>query len=193
LALFAIATATALFPSVAKAIKNDEEDRALTLLKRSFWLLLFLLGSATLAGVILAQEILWLLFERGNFTHTDTQNTALVLQMYMIGLLFWGTSKLFSLWLYAKHRQNEAAKIATFSLIANIVFSLALIYPLGAAGLALASSVAGLVQLALLAKSFGKRRLLALLNDRFAIYVPILLSFIGGVLLILKKVLHAYL
>ena len=193
LALFAIATATALFPSVAKAIKKDDENTALTLLNRSFWLLLFLLGAATLGGIILAHEIVWLLFERGSFTQNDTQNTALVLQMYMVGLLFWGLSKLFSLWLYAKHRQKDAAKIATYALAANIAFSIALIFPLGAAGLALASSVAGAVQLGLLAKSFGKKRLLALLNNRFAIYVPAALSLFGLFLFLLKKVLHAYL
>ncbi len=193
LALFAIATATALFPSIAKALKKEDEEVAIKLLKKSFWLLLFLLGAATIGGAVLAKEVVWLLFERGSFTHQDTLHTALVLQMYLIGLLFWGLAKLFSLWLYATHRQKEAAKIATYSLITNIIFSLSLIYPFGAAGLALASSLAGATQLALLAKSFGKKRLLALLNDRFAIYVPVALVIVTGVVFILKKVIDAYL
>ena len=192
LALFAIATATALFPTVAKSLKNADEQRAYIHIKKSFWFLLSLLSFSTLGGIILAKEIVWLLFERGSFSHHDTLATALVLQMYLVGLLPYGLAKLFSLWLYAKERQKEAAKIATYSLLTNILLSLALIYPLKAAGLALASSIAGVVLFWMLVRSFGTQRFLSLLKDRFAIYVAFALAAETVILLYIKRLLDAY-
>jgi len=154
LALFAIATATALFPSVSKALAKGEEQRALRLFHKSFWFLLLVLTLSAIGGLMMAPEIIWLLFERGSFSRTDTIATSSVLRMYMIGLIPYGLSKLFLLWLYAKHLQSLTAKIATYSLIANIVFSVALIFPFQAAGLALASSIAGFVQFGYLLRTF---------------------------------------
>ena len=171
LALFAIATATALFPSIAKALQRDDEKEAIKYLQKSFHFLFAMLLLATIGGVMLSKEIIWLLFERGSFMRADTIATAKVLQMYMLGLLPYGLAKLFSLWLYATHNQKKAAKIATYSLLTNIVFSLLLIFPLQAAGLALASSFAGFVLFWLNIKAFGLAKLKAFFMDRKIFYI----------------------
>lgn len=155
LALFAIATSTALFPMIAKAIKNKDEKRALFLLKKSTTILFCLLFLATLVGIIFNDFIIWLLFERGAFTSTDTQNTALILTMYLIGLVPFGIAKIFSLWLYSHEKQFITAKISMKALAFNIIFSLALILPYKAAGLALASTLSGFILFYLTIKEFG--------------------------------------
>jgi len=155
LALFAIATSIALFPMIAKAIKNKDENKALTLMRKSTLILLGLLSIATLIGIVFDEFIIWLLFERGAFDSQDTVNTALILTMYLIGLIPYGIAKIFSLWLYAKEQQFLAAKIAMKSLGFNIVFSLILIQPFGAAGLAFASTLSGFVLFYLTIKEFG--------------------------------------
>jgi putative peptidoglycan lipid II flippase len=63
--------------------------------------------------------------------------------MYLVGLVPFGLAKLLSMYLYASHRQLKAAKISTISLVFNIVASLSLMKPMGAAGLALAGSIGG--------------------------------------------------
>lgn len=155
LALFAIATSVALFPMVARAIKNKDEMKALKFMKKSSIVLFILLFFSTLIGIIFNDEIVWLLFERGAFTSEDTANTSLILSMYLIGLVPYGLAKIFSLWLYAKEKQFLAAKISMISLGANIVFSLILIMPYQAAGLAFASTLSGFVLLILTLKEFG--------------------------------------
>ncbi|PLY06094.1 MAG: murein biosynthesis integral membrane protein MurJ [Arcobacter sp.] len=155
LALFAIATSTALFPMIARAIKNKDEDRALHLMRKSSLILFGLLGLATIIGIVFNKQIVWLLFERGAFSAEDTQNTALILTMYLIGLLPYGIAKIFSLWLYAKEQQFLAAKISMKSLAWNIVFSLILIIPYEAAGLAFASTISGFILFFLTIKAFG--------------------------------------
>lgn len=158
LAIFAIATSIALFPMVARAIKNKEEDKALKLMKKSALVLFALLSISTFIGIVFNDFIIKLLFERGAFTSADTQNTALILSMYLIGLLPFGLAKIFSLWLYAKEQQFLTAKISMYSLACNIVFSLILIKPFGAAGLAFAGTIGGFVLFFLTIKAFGFKK-----------------------------------
>lgn len=163
LALFAIATSVALFPMIARSIKNKDENKALYLMRKSSLILFGLLSVATLIGIVFDEFIISLLFERGAFTATDTTNTALILTMYLIGLIPFGVAKIFSLWLYAKEQQFLAAKISMKSLAWNIVFSLALIEPFGAAGLAFASTLSGFILFYLTIKEFGFRKFKELL------------------------------
>ena len=155
LALFAIAISIALFPAIARAIKNNEQSSALKMLRKYFWILLGLLFTSASIGIIFNDEIISLLFERGAFDSEDTKMTALILAMYLIGLVPFGLAKIFSLWLYSEQKQMITAKIAAKSLIFNIIFSLILIAPFGAAGLAFSSTITGFVLFFLTIKEFG--------------------------------------
>jgi len=170
LAIIAIATATVLFPSVSKALKNKQEEKAYANLNQAFWLLAFLLGAAMVGGILLAEPIVWLLFERGKFTQVQTLETVSVLQMYMVGLLPFGLAKLFSLFLYASHRHLKAAKIAVYSLVTSVTASLILMHPLGASGLALAGSIGGWVLFIFTVKEVGTDRFLDIIKSKKSFY-----------------------
>ena len=167
LALFAIATSVALFPTISKAIKNNNELKALQYLQKAFYVLFVLLCIATFIGICFNKLIVWLLFERGAFSSSDTTNTALILAMYLVGLLPFGLAKIFSLWLYSYEKQAKAAKITMISLIWNIIFSLLLIVPFGAVGLALSSSLSGFILLHLTLKEFGYNKAFNLLKGKY--------------------------
>ena len=155
LAIFAIATSIALFPMIARSIKNKDENKALALMKKSSMILFVVLSISMIIGIVFNDLIIKLLFERGAFTSVDSANTALILTMYLIGLLPFGLAKIFSLWLYANEQQFLSAKISMKSLAWNIVFSLILIKPYGAAGLAFASTLSGFILFFLTIKAFG--------------------------------------
>jgi putative peptidoglycan lipid II flippase len=171
LAIIAIATATVLFPAVSKALRNKNETEAYKNLDQAFWLLSSLLGASMVGGIILAEPIVWALFERGKFTEVQTLETVHVLQMYMVGLLPFGLAKLFSLFLYASHRHLKAAKIAIYSLITSVTSSLILMYPFGASGLALAGSIGGWVLFILTVKEVGTDRFLNIVKSRKSLYL----------------------
>lgn len=162
LALFAIASSIVLFPRVVRALKKDDETEALKQLKKIFWIVFPLLTIATIIAITFAKEIVWFLFERGEFSKADTINSAFILQMYMLSLIPFGLAKLFSLFLYASSKQKQAAKIATISLIANICFSVVLMNVMGAAGLALAGSIGGFILFGLTLREFGLTKFKAL-------------------------------
>lgn len=155
LAVFAIATSIALFPMIARAIKNKDEDRALYLMKKSSMILFIVLSISMIIGIVFNDLIVKLLFERGAFSSVDSANTTLILTMYLIGLLPFGLAKIFSLWLYANEQQFLSAKISMKSLAWNIIFSLIFIKPYGAAGLAFASTLSGFILFFLTIKAFG--------------------------------------
>lgn len=116
LALFAIAISTALFPSIAIAIKNNQQDLILQRLQKAWFFLVGVLLLCSIGGIMLSKEITELLFERGQFSPKDTLITSQVFSLYLLGLLPFGLTKLFSLWLYAKLEQKKAAKISLISL-----------------------------------------------------------------------------
>ncbi len=175
LAIIAIATATVLFPTVSKALKNKNETEAYKNLNQAFWLLSFLLGAAMVGGILLAEPIVWLLFERGKFTLVQTLETVTVLQMYMVGLLPFGLAKLFSLFLYASHRHLKAAKIAVYSLVTSVSASLILMHPLGASGLALAGSIGGWVLFIFTVKEVGTDKFLDIIKSKKSLYFVVMM------------------
>ncbi|MBD3795099.1 MAG: murein biosynthesis integral membrane protein MurJ [Epsilonproteobacteria bacterium] len=169
-AIIALAITTALFPAISKAIKNQNESLAFANLSRGFWLLSLLLGISVLFGILLAEPIVWLLFERGKFTPQDTLNTVAVLQMYMVGLVPFGLAKFFLMYLYAMHKHMKAAKIAVISLVVNMIFSVTLMQFMGASGLALAGSIGGLVQMILTIKEVGMARFIEIIKTKRMLY-----------------------
>jgi putative peptidoglycan lipid II flippase len=128
-------------------------------------------------GILLAEPIVWLLFERGKFTAIQTLETVNVLQMYMVGLLPFGLAKLFSLFLYASHRHLKAAKIAVYSLITSVTASLILMHPLGASGLALAGSIGGWVLFVFTVREVGTDKFMEIIRSKRSLY------WIGGLLI----------
>ena len=192
LALFAIAASTALFPTISKLLKQEKIDEAKRETRKVFWLLFALLGGASAVAVILSEEIVKLLFERGAFTVNDTENTSMVLVMYIAGLLPFGMAKLFSLWLYASHRQREAAGIAARSLGVNILFSILLIAPMAAPGLALASSISGWVLLWLTMKAVGRELVFDIMHAKYATYALVFIAGVTAFTWILKVVIDGY-
>ena len=192
LALFAIATSVALFPKIARYLKNNDEAKAKENLKKAFWFLAFILTASTIGGIILAKEITWLLFERGAFTPTDTANTTAVLQMYMIGLLPFGLQKLFILWLYAKEMQMQAAKIASLSLGVYAVMAFAFISPFGVAGLALASTLGGLVSFIFTIKTYGMRNFMEIIHSKYTLYLLVGAVLFSSVLLEVKSLIDPF-
>lgn len=192
LAIFAIACSTALFPLVAKAIRNNQSIQALQAMKKSFWFLCIALSICVLGGIMLRDEIISLLYEWGNFTQENTLIVANVFAAYMIGLLPFGLARIFSLWLYSYQMQGKAAKISAISLLCGVGFSLILMYPLGAMGLAISASLSGFVLFVLTIRIFGFKEFLGIIRQKKAWFaIIIILSIEYLILLFLKPYVKA--
>jgi putative peptidoglycan lipid II flippase len=87
------------------------------------------------------------------------------------------------------HKHIKAAKIAAASLIVNIIFSLILMKPLGAAGLALAGSIGGAVQMILTMREVGWNVLFEILKTKNTLYFTIGMVLFGLLFYILNQFL----
>lgn len=191
LALFAIALAQVAFPRVLKALKQKEDVKALFFMQKSFEYLGVLLIFASIIAFIFSHEIIALLFGRGHFNAHDVFMSSLLLKAYILGLFPFGVQKLFSLWLYAKFKQKQAAKIAFFTLLISLTSALLMIYFIKnddykVIGIALGSSLSAYYLLFASIKEFGIFDFLRIIRAKFWLLAFILL-FLSALILFYYK------
>ena len=113
------------------------------------WVLL--LGvPASLGLVLLAEPLVATLFLSPEFGPEDVRMTALSLAAYAAGLAAFMAVKVLAPGYYARQDVRSPVRFALITLGVNLGLSLALMVPWGHAGLALATSLAGLVNAGLL-------------------------------------------
>ncbi|RDU69231.1 murein biosynthesis integral membrane protein MurJ [Helicobacter cholecystus] len=194
LALFAIATSVALFPMIAKAIKNTQTHLALKKMSQAFWFLTLTLCACSIGGIILKEEIIILLYQRGPFTQNDTLTTANVFAFYLLGLVPFGLSKILSLWLYSHKLQGKSAKYSLISLGSGTLLCLLLVKPFGVLGIAFSSSFAGFILLILNIKAIGTKNFFCIIaNKKWAFITLIALPIEALAVYGLKILIQGYL
>lgn len=141
LALFGTASAQASLPSLSEqAAHNDLKGFHATLLS-VIRMVGFVILPASLGLMVLAFPIVGGLFERGAFDHRATVMTAQALICYCPGLLAYSMSKVLTGAFYALHDTATPVRLAAEALVLNLLASLALMWPLHVAGLALAAAI----------------------------------------------------
>ncbi|MBI3314607.1 MAG: polysaccharide biosynthesis C-terminal domain-containing protein, partial [Candidatus Omnitrophica bacterium] len=95
--------------------------------------------------VLLGGVIIRLAFQRGSFDAYSTQITSQALIFFALGLPFYGISRIFVSAFYALQDTKTPVKVAALCLVINVVLNFILMYPLKIGGIALASSISGLV------------------------------------------------
>lgn len=150
LGLFAVALATVLLPRLSAHAARVERAEFVDILQRGLRLALFILLPATAGLIALGGPIIELLFEHGRFTPDDTVRTLYVLRFLALGIVGYGLAHPLTRAFYALQDTNTPMKISALTVGLNVALDYALISPLGVGGLALATAVAGLVQMSLL-------------------------------------------
>jgi putative peptidoglycan lipid II flippase len=111
-----------------------------------------------MVGLILLREpIIELLFQRGEFDAESTRLTSKALLYYAIGLWAFSAVRIVTATFFALQDTRTPVKTAAISIIANVVFSILLMRPLDHGGLALAVSLASIVNLILLTKALNTK------------------------------------
>ena len=157
LAIFGIATATAVLPSLSRhAAEND-----VNALKETFIYALnfvFYITIPAMVGlIVLRVPIVALLFKRGAFSIQSAELTAQALLYYAIGLWAFSAVRIVVSTFYAMQDTRTPVKMAIIAIIANIALGRILMVPMGHAGLALALSLSMMLNLILLVIALGKR------------------------------------
>ncbi|MCD6417331.1 murein biosynthesis integral membrane protein MurJ, partial [bacterium] len=145
--LASVAMATATLPELSTLAARKDFFKFNRTLSFSFRTLLSIMLPISAYILAMNKPIVRFLFERGSFSGTvSTPMTAYALAMYGIGLYAFSSFKILTQGFYALKDTKTPVVNAAIALLINIVLNLILIGPMKHAGLALASSLASIVQ-----------------------------------------------
>ncbi len=144
--IFAMAIATAAFPTLSELAAREELGELRATLSEALRLILYLSIPASVALIVLAEPLIQLLLQRGRFDPSSTQVVAWALRFYALGLLAHSALEILTRAFYSLHDTRTPVLIGVGAMILNIILSVILIGPLLHGGLALANSVATIVE-----------------------------------------------
>lgn len=143
LGLFGVAFASAMLPSVARsaAAANFEEFRKT--LSRSLNMVFLLTIPSSIGLVILGRPIIGAIFQGGKFDLYDTDQTAIALSCYSVGLVGYAATKVLNPAFYALQDARTPMMVSILSIAINFGAAALLLefFHLGHAALALSTSL----------------------------------------------------
>ncbi|ALA61008.1 murein biosynthesis integral membrane protein MurJ [Nitrospira moscoviensis] len=157
LGIFGVALATAILPTLSAQAARGALEELRTTLGFGLRMILFIILPAMIGLILLRTPIVHLFFEHGTFTSQDTAETALAVLCYSVGLWAFGGVRIIVSAFYSLQDTKTPALSAAIAVVANIVFSLVLMRPLGPAGLALATALAAMVNGGILVAVLNRR------------------------------------
>ena len=157
LGVIGIAVATALLPMLSKQIRAGEEDAASRSLNHSIMLVWMFGLPATAALLVIAEPVIHVIFEHGEFAETERLQVYPALIAYACGLPAFLLIKVLVASFYAAQDTKTPVKIASISVLVNLICNLILMRYWGHIGLAMATSVAGWLNAILLGYILHRR------------------------------------
>lgn len=143
--IFAIALATVLLTSFSDHVAAKDSEGLKSTFRFGLRMALFLALPAAAGLSVLSEPIIRLLFEHGHFSPESTERTAEALIYFAVGLPFISAVRVTSNVFFALKDSKTPVKMACWSVVANLLFSLLLMKPMAHNGLALAVSLAALL------------------------------------------------
>lgn len=153
LGIFAIAASTALLPSLSRQAAARDFEELKNTFAHALRLVFFISMPAMVGLIVLKEPVVALLFERGEFDATATQLTAHAVLYYSLGLWAFSAVRIVTATFFALQDTRTPVLMAIISIIANIILGVILMKPLAHGGLALATSLASILNLGLLVQA----------------------------------------
>jgi len=159
LGIFGVALSTAILPTLSAQAARGALDELRTTIGFGLRMIFFIILPAMAGLILLRYPIVHLVFEHGSFTRADTIATATALLCYAVGLWAFAGVRIIVSAYYSLQDTKTPAVTAGIAVMANIGLSLWLMTMLDAAGLALATALAsmlnGTILVALLHRRLG--------------------------------------
>jgi putative peptidoglycan lipid II flippase len=141
--VFGVAVATITLPVISRIAADTDTSRFGPTLGRAMRLAVFLTLPSAVGLWFMADPVIGLVYQHGNFTSHDTLQTALALQYYTIGLVAYSCIKVLSPAFYAINRKWTPMLVSFGSVALNIALNNYFMFRLGLAhkGLALSTTI----------------------------------------------------
>ena len=157
LGVFAIAAATAVLPALSRQAAAGQWESFRWIFAHALELVLFISLPSMVGLIVLRQPIVALLFQHGAFGAQDVQLTADALLYYGMGLWSFAAVRIVLNVYFAIKDTRTPVRVAMVAIVVNLVCGVVLMGPMGHTGLALALTLASVVQLLLLVAVLRKK------------------------------------
>jgi putative peptidoglycan lipid II flippase len=196
LGIFGMSVSTAAFPTIAEYVVRNRMDRVRSIIMETLRGILFMSIPSSIGLIVLSLPIIQVLLEHGRYDLAGAQNAAIALAFFAVGLSGLASVEILTRAFYALRDSKTPAMISIIQFILKIALSLILINAAvwgvqwGMAGLALSTSIAGLLEgivlLTLLQQRIGGLQLrdLAFFTGRV-----LLASLVMGLIVLIARVL----
>jgi putative peptidoglycan lipid II flippase len=155
--LFGVAIATATTALVSQHAAQNAFAKLRGTVGSSLRLAACFTFPATVGLIVFREEIVRLLYERGEFLSSDTVRTSQALVFYALALFAYSGVKILVPTFYALNDTKVPVRTSMISVGVKILVNFVLIVPMGFLGLPLATAVASWLNLALLFSNLDKR------------------------------------
>ncbi|MCI6153428.1 murein biosynthesis integral membrane protein MurJ [Fusobacterium perfoetens] len=155
--VFGISVSTVVYPTLSKKIVNKDFKGVEDNLLKGLNILLFLIVPCMAVFCFYSKEIVKFLFGYGNFNERAIVITGEALFFYSVGLYFYNAIHVLTRAFYGMKNSKDPVKFSIMAIIINIVLNMILIKPMAYKGLALATSIAAIVNFTLLLYTFRKK------------------------------------
>jgi putative peptidoglycan lipid II flippase len=157
LGVIGVAIGVVLLPTLSHKLRSGDHEAVLASENRALEFALLLTLPSAVALFLAADPIMRVLFERGAFTAVDTRATASMLAAFALGLPAYVMIKVLHPSFFAREDTKTPMIYAGIAMAANVVLSLTLFLLIGATGIAIATTLSGWLNVALLAAKLRER------------------------------------
>lgn len=183
--VIATAVATAVFPTLSELAAFGKIDELRATLSSTLRTILALTVPASVGLIVLGRPFVRVLFEGGLFEASATDAVVWALHGYALGLIGHSTLEVCARAFYAQQDTRTPLLVAIGAMIVNVIASVVLREPLGAAGLALGNSIGVTLEVGALL-IIARRRLRGIDERHIGLS---LLRFAGGALVMAVAVI----
>lgn len=159
--MIGVAVGTALLPMLSKILREGRKDAAIHHMNRALEMVLLFGIPSTMALWVIGELITRVIYQHGAFSASDADATTSALIAFSAGLPAFLAVKVFAPVFYANHDTKTPLRIALVCVAVNLALNLILIHPFKHVGMAIATSTASWLNLALLLRTLTKRGLYA--------------------------------
>lgn len=167
---------TVCYPRINKHFALGDNENGMYYIKKAFSIAIFTSIPLVAILVIYCVPIVRILFEKGEFTKNATLITAKCLAFYSLGIPFYAFREIMTKTLAANEKQKNILKNTIITVLSNILFNLLFIRTLGYVGLALATSLAGMVAFIIMSFELNKYKLRIFDTDILQDFIKILFA-----------------
>jgi len=152
LGMIGVAFGVVLLPEITRKLRGGDQEGATDSITRGMYFAMLLTLPATVAMLVIPQPIISTIFERGEFDHVSTRQTAAALAGFALGLPGYVMVRVLQPGYFAREDTKRPMIMALITVAVNIACSLALFPFLGHVGIAVATAISAWVNVALLVR-----------------------------------------